>query len=47
VVRIPLEEVMGSILAASGDHVFLIDRNRDPRRLQLTIDDASLSLVRQ
>ncbi len=47
VVRIPLEEVMGSVLAASGEHVFLIDRNRDPRRLQLTIDDASLSLVRR
>ena len=30
-----------------GDHVFVINRDVDPRRLDLTIDDASLSLTRR
>lgn len=46
-VRIPLEQAMSAVLAASGDHVFLINRDQDPRRLDLTIDGASLSLLRQ
>ncbi|KPF74260.1 hypothetical protein IP68_14770 [Blastomonas sp. AAP25] len=46
-VQIPLEKAMDAILAASGPHVFLIDTARDPRRLSLTIDDASLSVERQ
>ena len=38
---------MDAILASSGPHVFLIENQRDPRRLSLTIDDASLSLEKQ
>ncbi len=46
-VEIPLERAMEAILASSGPHVFLIENQRDPRRLSLTIDDASLSLEKQ
>ena len=46
-VRIPLEAAMNAVLAASGDHVFLINRDQDPNRLDLTIDGASLSLARR
>ena len=44
---IPLERAMDAILAGSGPHVFLIELQRDPRRLSLTIDDASLSVAKQ
>ncbi len=46
-VQIPLERAMDAILAGSGPHVFLIELQRDPRRLSLTIDDASLSVAKQ
>jgi hypothetical protein len=46
-VQIPLEKAMDAILAASGPYVFLIETQRDPRRLSLTIDDASLSVEKQ
>jgi len=46
-VRIPLERAMNAIVQASGDHVFVINRDVDPRRLDLTIDEASLSLQRR
>ena len=46
-VEIPIERAMDAILASSGPHVFLIENHRDPRRLSLTIDDASLSLEKQ
>ena len=46
-VRIPLEQAMSAVLAARGDHVFLDQSDQDPRRLDLTIDGASLSLRRQ
>lgn len=46
-VEIPIERAMDAILASSGPHVFLIENQRDPRRLSLTIDDASLSLEKQ
>jgi hypothetical protein len=46
-VQIPLEKAMDAILASSGPHVFLIDTQRDPRQLSLTIDDASLSVAKQ
>lgn len=46
-VEIPIERAMDAILAASGPNVFLIELQRDPRRLSLTIDDASLSVEKQ
>ena len=46
-VEIPIERAMDAILASSGPHVFLIENQRDPRRLSLTIDDASLSVEKQ
>jgi hypothetical protein len=46
-VTIPLTQAMTAIIAAKGDSVFLIDRAKDPRRLDLTIDGASLSVTRQ
>lgn len=46
-VEIPLERAMDAILASSGPHVFLIELQRDPARLGLTIDDASLSVLKQ
>ena len=46
-VRVPLEAAMSAVLAASGDHVFLINRDQDRNRLDLTIDGASLSLTRR
>lgn len=46
-VTIPLTQAMSSILAAKGDAVFVIDRAKDPKRLDLTIDDASLVVTRQ
>jgi len=46
-VEIPIERAMDAILASSGPHVLLIENQRDPRRLSLTIDDASLSLEKQ
>ena len=45
-VRIPLEQAMGSIVQASGNAVFVMDRAKDDRRVDLTIDDASLSVRR-
>ena len=45
-VTIPLTQAMTAILAARGDAVFLLDRAKDPKRLDLTIDDASLSVRR-
>jgi len=46
-VRIPLSQAMTAILSNSTDYVFLLDRQRDPDGLSLTIDDASLSVRRQ
>jgi hypothetical protein len=46
-VRITLEAALNSIVQAGGDHVFVIDRDRDPRALSLTIDDASLNVRRK
>lgn len=46
-VRIPLIVAMNSILSNDADYVFLINREQDPRRLDLTIDDASLSLQKR
>ncbi len=46
-VEIPIERAMDAILASSGPHVFLIETQRNPRRLSLTIDDASLSVEKQ
>lgn len=46
-VQIPIERVMDAILASDGPYVFLIEMQKDPRRLGLTIDDASLSVVKQ
>lgn len=45
-VDIPIERAMDAIIAASGPSVFLIELQRDPRRLSLTIDDASLSVAK-
>ena len=46
-VEIPIERAMDAILASSGPHVFLIEMQRNPRRLSLTIDDASLSVEKR
>ena len=46
-VEINIERVMDAILASDGPHVFLIELQRDPNRLGLTIDDASLSVAKQ
>ena len=46
-VQIPIERVMDAILASDGPYVFLIEIQKDPRRLGLTIDDGSLSVVKQ
>ena len=46
-VRIRIEQAMNAIIQAGGDHVFLIERDRDPNALSLTIDDASLSVRRR
>lgn len=46
VVRIRLIQAMSSVIADGADYVFLIDRERDPDELGLTIDDASLSVRR-
>lgn len=45
-VRIPLTRAMSAILSNSPRYVFLIDTQRDPNQLSLTIDDASLSVTR-
>jgi len=45
-VTIPLTQAMSAIVAARGNAVFLLDRDKDPKRLDLTIDDASLSVAR-
>lgn len=45
-VRIPLTRAMSTILSNSPRYVFLIDTQRDPDQLSLTIDDASLSVAR-
>lgn len=45
-VRIPLTRAMSAILSDSADYTFLIDRDRDPNALSLTIDDASLNVRR-
>ena len=46
-VRIPLTQAMSAILSDDRDYTFLNTRDQDPRRLDLTIDDASLSLSRR
>ncbi len=46
-VSIPLTQAMGSIVQARGNAVFVVDRAKDPRRLDLTIDDASLAVTRR
>ncbi|MGZ8312171.1 MAG: hypothetical protein ACXWUR_08920 [Allosphingosinicella sp.] len=46
-VRIRIEQAMNAIVQASGDYVFLIQRDADPDLLSLTIDDASLSVRRR
>jgi len=46
-VRIPLSQAMSAILSNSTDYVFLLERERDPDGLSLTIDDASLSVRRR
>lgn len=46
-VEIHIERVMDAILASDGPYTFLIELQRDPNRLGLTIDDASLSVAKQ
>jgi hypothetical protein len=46
-VRIPLAQAMNAILSNSAQYTFLIQRDRDPNALSLTIDDASLSVRRR
>jgi hypothetical protein len=46
-VEMGIERVMDAILASDGPYTFLIELKRDPGRLGLTIDDASLSLEKQ
>ena len=46
-VTIPLTQAMSSIIAAKGDAVFLVDRAKDPKRLDLSIDGASLVVTRR
>jgi hypothetical protein len=46
-VRIQLTQAMSAIVAEGADYVFLIQRDQDPNRLSLTIDDASLSVERR
>ena len=46
-VRIPLTQAMSAILSNDDDYVFLVNRDQDPRRLDLTIDEASRSLMRR
>lgn len=43
VIEVPLEQAMGTILAASGPHVVLFDPSRDIHRLDLSFDDVSWS----
>jgi len=45
-VQIPLEQAMTAIVQARGNSVFVIDRAKDDKQLDLTIDDASLSVRR-
>lgn len=45
-VRIPLTRAMSAILSNSTQYVFLMDTQRNPNQLSLTIDDASLSVTR-
>lgn len=45
-VSIPLTQAMTSIIAARGDAVLVMDRAKDARRLDLTIDGASLVVRR-
>jgi hypothetical protein len=44
--QIPLTQAMSSIIAARGAAVFLVERNKDPNRLDLSIDGASLVVRR-
>ncbi len=46
-VRIPLTQPADSITNASGGNTFLIERKRDPNRLDLYIDQASLIVRRR
>jgi len=46
-VRIRIERAMNAIVQSGTDYVFLIQRDVDPDRLSLTIDDASLSVSRR
>lgn len=45
-VQMPLARYADSLQAASGPHVFLIELGRDPNRLDLSIDGASLVVRR-
>ncbi len=45
-VRIPIELAGGSVVNASGQNTFLIERARDPNRLDLSIDGAALVVRR-
>jgi len=45
-VQIPIEQAMSSIVQARGNAVFVMDRAKDDKALDLTIDDASLSVRR-
>lgn len=38
---VPLTKAMATIQNASGDHVFLLDLSKQPRTLNVTVDDAS------
>lgn len=46
-VRIPIEMAGGAVVNASGQNSFLIESNRDPTRLDLSIDGASLIVHRK
>lgn len=41
-VRIPIEKAGGAVVNTSGQNTFLIERDRDPSRLNLSIDGAAL-----
>lgn len=43
-VRIPIQRASDAIIAASGHNNFLIELNKDARRLDLTIDDVTMIL---
>ncbi|MBY8828904.1 hypothetical protein [Hephaestia mangrovi] len=41
-VRIPIEMAGGAVVNTSGQNTFLIERDRDPNRLDLSIDGVAL-----